>query len=299
MGHSAPHSQISRLRPGKTRAFLSAAVLAAVLAPFASASAQDGRPTDATVKTSGSAIDIATRPGVTLRYMAFKPAGKPRAGAILFVGGQGAMTMPDRVGATWQSGGNFLPRAREHFLRRDLFVALVNPPSDHAEGYGTFRTTAAHAEDIAAVVADVRRRVNGAPVWLVGTSRGTISVVNVAARLADGRGGDGIVLTSSVTRPATGRNAPPGNEQTVYAADLGAIRVPALVVHHRHDKCSVSLAGDAPALLAKLANAPRKDLLIFEGGGRRGDECGGMSAHGFLEIERRVVDAIADWMFKP
>ena len=249
------------------------------------------------IKTSGSAIDVATRPGVTVRYLLFKPAAeRPRAGVILFIGGQGALPMPDKVGSTWQSSGNFLPRSREHFLRRGVLVAVVNTPSDFSGGYGTFRNSAEHAEDISAVIADVRRRARRAPVWLIGTSRGTVSVVNVAARLQDARGPDGVVLTSAVTRPDLTQNAPPGDKQTVYDAGVGAIRVPALVVYHRNDNCYLTPSIDAPALLAKLTAAPRKEGLIFDGGGRRGDDCGALSAHGFLDIERLVVDAIVDWI---
>jgi alpha-beta hydrolase superfamily lysophospholipase len=43
------------------------------------------------------------------------------------------------------------------------------------------------------------------PVWLVGTSMGTVSAANAAARLMTG-GPDGLVLTSTVTRQ--GRERP-------------------------------------------------------------------------------------------
>lgn len=268
-------------------------VAATMLSPAMPASAEEGA-----VKTSGSAIDVVTRPGVSVRYLLFKPAtDRPKAGVLLFIGGAGALPMPDKVGPTWQNTGNFLPRSREHFLRRDVLVAVVNTPSDLSGGYGTFRNSQDHAEDIAAVIADVRRRARRASVWLIGTSRGTVSVANVAARLQDGRGADGIVLTSSVTRPDLSRNAAPGDKQTVYEANVAAIRVPALVVHHRNDNCYLTPSLDAPALLGHLSNAAHKELLIFDGGSRRGDDCGALSAHGFLDIERQVVDAIVDWIF--
>jgi len=252
---------------------------------------------DELIKTSGSAVDVVTRPGITVRYMMFKPAAeRPKAAVVLFTGGYGFLNMPDKVGATWQASGNFLPRSREHFLRRDFLVVVVNPPSDQPKGYVMFRTTAAHAEDIAAVISDVRRRARHAQVWLIGTSRGTVSVANVASRLQGERAPDGIVLTSSVTRTEVSRTAPPDAVQTVYDSDLKAIRVPALVVHHRQDGCSATPSIDAPALLAKLSNAPRKELLIFDGGSLGTDQCSGNSPHGFLDIERQVVDAIADWM---
>ena len=42
---------------------------------------------------------------------------------------------------------------------------------------------AVRAADMAAVVAELKKRFDNVPVYLVGTSRGTISAANVAARL--------------------------------------------------------------------------------------------------------------------
>ena len=46
----------------------------------------------------------------------------------------------------------------------------------------TFRA-GAHAADVRAVVAEVKRRYPGLPVFIVGTSRGTVSAAHLAAAL--------------------------------------------------------------------------------------------------------------------
>jgi hypothetical protein len=63
-----------------------------------------------------------------------------------------------------------------------------------------------HAQDLGKVIADVRTRVGG-PVWLVGTSRGTISAANAASRLTGPAAPDGIVLTSALMVGNRGQKA--------------------------------------------------------------------------------------------
>ena len=242
----------------------------------------------------GQAVDLPTRPGVTVRYAAFMPDDPPRAIAILFVGGGGVLRLPARVEANWGERGNFLVRIRENLRRRGLYVAIVDAPSDHARGLGRFRTGEDHAEDIAAVIADVRRRAPGVPVWLIGTSMGTISAADGAARLHGARGPDGIVLTSAISRVPFGIKQPP---PTVLDVDLSEIRVPTLVVYHRADACDFVSPADAPRLLGKLASAPRKDAIFFAGGDPpRSTACEALAAHGYFGIESKVADAVADWM---
>ena len=83
------------------------------------------------------------------------------------------------------------------------------------------------------MIADVRGRIDGGKVWLVGTSTGTMSAASIAARLPriapptkdNLRRPDGIVLTatqSNVVKGVCGR--------TVFNAQLSAVNVPALVV---------------------------------------------------------------------
>jgi pimeloyl-ACP methyl ester carboxylesterase len=242
----------------------------------------------------GELVTLQTRPGVTVRYAAFVPDGAARGIAILLVGGQGVVRFPDQLDPDWGEQGNFLIRIRENLRRRGLYVAIPDAPSDHSGGLGAFRTAAAHAEDLAAVIADVRRRVPDQPVWLIGTSRGSTSAANAAARLPGGRGPDGIVLTSTLTRVPF--NAKQSTE-TVLDVDLDEIRVPTLVVYHRADACDFVVPADAPRLLSKLANAPKKDVLYFDGGDApRSTACEPLAAHGYYGIEDQAAAGIADWI---
>jgi alpha-beta hydrolase superfamily lysophospholipase len=241
----------------------------------------------------GEFVDLPTRPGVTLRYGAFVPDGAPQASVVLLVGGNGLAGFPARLDPDWGDSANFLIRIRENLRQRGLYVAIPDAPSDHGGGLGTFRVSADHAEDLAAIIADLRHRVPGEPVWLIGTSRGSTSAANGAARLGS-RGPDGVVLTSTLTRVPFGSKVP---VETALDVDLAAIRVPTLVIYHRADSCSFVAPADATRLLNKLAGAPKKDALFFDGGDPpRSIPCEPLSPHGYYGIEDQPATAIADWI---
>jgi hypothetical protein len=77
---------------------------------------------------------------------------------------------------------------------------------------------------------------------------------------------------------------------------LGNIAVPVLVVHHEQDGCRLCNFADVPSLMAKLSNAPRKELLAFKGGENRGDPCEAFAYHGYNGLEGDVVRQTAAWI---
>jgi hypothetical protein len=135
---------------------------------------------------------VPTRRGVEVPVMIDAPA-KPTAVALLFPGGDGALGLSDRGIA--KGADNFMVRTRARFAAAGIVAVVVDAPSDHADGIDGFRTSAEHAQDIAKLVAWARARWKQ-PVWLVGTSRGTISAADAASR---GVEIDGLVLTSTIT----------------------------------------------------------------------------------------------------
>lgn len=279
---------------GTRRPLRAARLLPALVALVVAAAGIEAR-----AQGPAAVVDLDVRPGVTLRYLAMAPEKPARAAVLLFPGGQGVADIPDRPDAGWARQGNFLVRSRELFRQHALFVAVLDAPSDHKGegGLGAFRIAPEHAEDVALVIADLRRRAPGTPVWLVGTSRGTISAVNAAARLKPPRAADGLVLTSTLTGRAPGRNTRPGVAETVYDADLGTVRLPALLVYHRADACPRTSPGDVPALQRKLSAATQVDTIAIDGGAApQSDGCGPLDAHGFLGREPEAVAAIANWI---
>jgi pimeloyl-ACP methyl ester carboxylesterase len=230
---------------------------------------------------------VPTRKGVTQSFLLLRRSETPAATLILFAGGNGALNLASgRIGAL---GGNFLVRNRGRFAEQGFMVAVPDAPSDHSS-LTRFRSTAEHAEDVRRLIAALRELAPAAPVWLVGTSMGTVSAANAAARLREG-GADGLVLTSTITRWNRGEG------ESVGDVKVKDIRVPTLVVHHREDACPFTPYSDIPGLLRDLSKAPRHELVTFEGGDPpESKPCEARAAHGYVGLDAQVVKAIADWI---
>jgi len=217
---------------------------------------------------------VPTRPGVTdTVYPVF--VARAKATLILLPGGNGAVA---------QVRNNFLIRIAPDLQRLGFSTVLVDAPSDKASGMAvSFRLSAEHMQDIAAVVAYAHAQ-SPAPVWLVGTSNGTVSAALAAAKL--GKEIAGVVLTSSVWAQGLG------------GIPLQDIRVPVLVVHNRDDGCHASPPSGVNLAMPRFTGTPVHDLIWVSGGISRGDDCGAMSPHGYLGIEAGVVSQITDWIQK-
>jgi predicted esterase len=214
-----------------------------------------------------------SRPGVT-QPIYLHSAAHPAASAVLFPGGSGAVYAVRK---------NFLIRTADDFAALGITVAIADTPSDHPGGADrAFRASEAQAVDTAAVVAFLRLRAS-VPVWLIGTSNGAISAANAGVRLGPSRIA-GVVLTSSVW---TGG---------MQATDFQMLRVPTLIVHNRNDGCLLSPFDQAAPALASMQNAPAKELIAVSSSASLSGACDAMSPHGYLGIEKQVVQRIANWI---
>ena len=205
----------------------------------------------------------------------------PRAVVFMFAGGDGTVSF-NTAGQITHMNANFVMRTEPLWLAQGFgFATLASSASLMGQ-----RHTPAYAATIARGIDFVRTRTQ-APVWLVGTSQGSIAAANGAAHLP-GRVA-GVVLTSSVA----GRSA---SGETVFDSDLGAIAVPALVVSNRGDTCPSAGPGFAPQILAALARAPRKEITYVDSNQLQSDPCEALSPHGYLGIEADVVQRISGWI---
>jgi pimeloyl-ACP methyl ester carboxylesterase len=228
-------------------------------------------------------VVVSKREGAEQVFL-FMKVKRPVASVILFAGGSGTLNIENGVIG---KDTNFLVRSRFRFAREGFNVAVVDAPSDYRNLRG-YRDTLSHALDIKGVIAYLRKASN-VPVWLIGTSRGTISAANAASRLKEG-GADGLVLTATVFEQS-------GGGGTITDVDLGSITVPTLFVHHKKDRCFVTPYGAVAPHMENLKNAPKVEHMAFEGGlPDEDDPCRAMSSHGFYGIEDEVVRAIGNWI---
>ena len=237
-------------------------------------------------------VPLPTRSGVTQSYFLTSFPKNLQGVALLFPGSGGLIQLRSENGKPRFNQGNFLVRSRSEFIKRGIAAAIIDAPSDQQSAWGMdddFRLGPDHFADISAVVADVRKRLPGAPLFLIGTSRGTISAAALAARFPEGIAG--AVLTATMFRQAPKNSKEPG--QGLSKFDFASIKAPLLFVHHVSDQCeSTPYSG-----VARLAD--RYPLItVFGGLPPQSGPCDAYSQHGFLGKEAETVEEIVNWMVK-
>ena len=233
----------------------------------------------------GKLFKVPTRDGVVTTLF-WEAAPDAKATVFIFPGGAGGFGKFEDGKAT---GGNFLVRSAPYFLANGFNVAIFGRPNDMDLGWEV-RTEPTHMTDVGKVLEFVKQK-SDLPVWIVGTSRGTVSATAMAINMQDPSIA-GLVLTASVVRYAT-----PGN---VPRQRLSAIKVPVLVYHHAKDACKHCQASETPAILSGLTRAPVKKLMVVDGGSNpTGDECAGQHWHGFIGMEKAAIDTISGWIKAP
>ena len=214
-----------------------------------------------------------------------KPAPTARASVVLMTGGNGLL--PLEADGTINGNGNFLIRSANLFLRNGLNVMMPDTVPAHPNGLtDEDRLSATHAAELQGFINAAQNRWRK-PVWVAGTSNGSISTVTAGAfrpALARLRG---VVLTSTVT-------VLPADAQATFNLYAARITVPALVVWHQDDHCSLSPPAGSAALFAVLPSIDKASL-SFEGGHSVAqDPCQAFSEHGYAGIEKEVVEEIAE-----
>ncbi len=233
----------------------------------------------------GVLFKVPTRPDVKTTLF-WEPVEGAKATVFLFPGGGGGFGKVENGKAT---SNNFLVRSAPHFTANGFNVAIFGRPSDSEDLDYADRISDTHMADVRKVL-DFVKTQSTEPVWIVGTSRGTISAAATAIHVQ----GDiaGLVLTSSVVNYKK-----PG---AVPKQDLAAIQVPVLVFHHSKDACIHCRPDEVPAILKGLSNSPVKKLMVVDGGANpTGDVCAGQHWHGFIGMEKDAVDTISGWIKNP
>ena len=229
-------------------------------------------------------LRVTSRPDVSISYW-WMPRDAARATVVLFSGGGGGIGYRDGE----PKSGNFLIRSRDEFAKAGFNVALVGNPSDVPQLNPAFRQSAEHMADVQAIVADIRQR-SSAPIWLVGTSQGTISAA--AAAIEMGQQIAGVVLTATLTGQQAGGS--------VSSLAVERIQVPVLVHQHTKDSCRLTPPYLAERLVGRLTAAPIKKYMEVDGGQNPyGPPCEAFHYHGYIEMEPQAVAQIAAWIQKP
>lgn len=212
----------------------------------------------AAVSHAQELVMLSTRPGATQSYFLARAPQNPQAIVLLFPGSGGFIRLRVEDGQVKFSPNNFLVRSRGEFVKRG-------------------------------VVADLNKRFPRVPLFLIGTSRGTVSAAALASKF--GHQVSGVVLTATMFRQTGRRASEPGPGLSQF--DFTNIKIPLLFVHHSEDLCVVTPYNEAARLSEKYP-------LISVSGGLppKSDECEALSAHGFLGKESETIEEIVNWILK-
>ncbi len=233
----------------------------------------------------GTLFKVPTRSDVKTTLF-WEPVEGAKATVFLFPGGGGGF---GKVEDGKPTSNNFLVRSAPYFTANGFNVAIFGRPSDSEDLDYADRISDTHMADVRKVL-DFVKIQSAAPVWIVGTSRGTISATATSIHVQ----GDiaGLVLTSSVVNFKK-----PG---AVPKQDLAAIKVPVLVLHHAKDACIHCRPDEVPAAFKGFRNALVKELVFVDGGENpTGDPCAGQHWHGFIGMEKEAVDTVSNWIKSP
>lgn len=237
------------------------------------------------VAGSYEAIEIVqTRPDVTVRLMVFKGNSRSSTALLLFPGADGTKQFGEKDGRFWV-GNNFLLRSARELAMAGFIVVAVDAPSDQSQGMpDSFRTSPRHAKDIRKVISYLKEKHRFTSLYLVGTSKGTLSAAYLAAVL-DEPALEGTILTA--VYPPSGYSA----------FDLTDIDDPVLIIHHLYDECRVTPVQGAFELKQRLTESPRVDIVVVTGGSiAASSPCNALSNHGFYGVEKPVVQVMKDWI---
>ena len=187
------------------------------------------------------------------------------------------------------TSGNFLVRIKDYLYQQKFNLLIVFRASDMDTMECNYRVSSTHIKELEKVV-DYAASQFKKPVWLVGTSRGTVSGTATAIALGDKKV-QGLVLTASITNSKQG---------AISTQDIEDLKIPVLVVHHEQDACRYCDPDQAKKIPRYLKSAPYKKALIVNGGSEpRGDVCEAYHWHGFINSEEATGKMIADWIKNP
>jgi hypothetical protein len=239
----------------------------------------------------------ATGAAATVKYLVARPSGgaAPKAAVFLIGGGDLDMGIAGNVttGVPSGAGGNFLVRTMQLFADAGYLAITLQRPSDVPSltapdalaDIDLYRISVRHAVDILAILRE--ENTDDLPVFIAGTSRGAMSVV------ANNMIATGISISSPVTR------ASPGDPALLFVNDPrfaslqpSFVQRPAHVLWNTSDLCGLTRPVDSQALFNNLvtagviaaSNAVTGGFVFDNGTGI--DQCGGLSPHQFLGIEK-------------
>jgi pimeloyl-ACP methyl ester carboxylesterase len=222
--------------------------------------------------------------GISQAYIWSAETAAPKTIYLLFPGYPSVLNLRKNENGDikFALGSNFLIRTRALFAGEQDAAASMDAPSDQLAGFDDgFRSTLKPAQDIAAVIDDLKQRYPRARIIVVGNSASVTGVAHLAKNLPNKI--DAVVLSATVME-SNFRIGMWG----LGNFDFHALKQPLLFVHHLNDTCSYSPYTPIERLGYSLITVIGQDPPLS-------DACQARSAHGFWGRDAQVVAAIHAW----
>jgi hypothetical protein len=235
---------------------------------------------------AGELIKVPTRTDIKTTVFWHLTEGAT-ATLFIFPGGGGGF---GKVVDGWPTSNNFLVRTSKMWVAQGFNLVIFGRPNDSDElGYDD-RISDTHMQDVRTVLEWVKKRTT-TPIWIMGTSRGTVSTAAALINIQDLQVAGGVVTSSVVEYKYKG---------ALPRQELNKIVVPVLVYHHEKDSCHACRPHEVPAIISGLKNSATKKLMMVSGGANpTGSPCEGNHWHGFIGMEQQAVNDISTWIKKP
>ena len=229
---------------------------------------------------------------------------------ILFPGGDGTCHFGDHhslcqkrrnyLNGVWVSN-NFLARNILRFARRGNLVVLVDMPRDVKKGFAdgnsniiasAYRVSERHLEDIRNLVFKLKDAFGVEEFYLIGTSRGTLSVAYLTDRIPEVKGS---VLTATLSSdPHFAEYC--REEDFLRCTGFEGTDKRVLFLHHRLDGCVSSSYSLTRKVFQKI-KSKEKEFITLQGGSEPADNpCSGLTYHGFFGKDAEAVERILTWI---
>jgi len=175
---------------------------------------------------------------------------------------------------------NLFIRSTTMFHERSIGLAVADVPSDRSKGVNvTFRKGREHADDLKAVLKDLRTRYPKSKIYFATSGSGGVSALFTAGNL--GRNLDGVILAGA-------------DASQLHAYDHSSVKTPVLMIHHMRDSCDSSPVIEAKEIAEKYSFT----MFPFSGGEPDKDKnpCDFRTKHGLFGLDGKAAETISKWI---
>ncbi len=251
-----------------------------------------------------------------LKFLLVK-IGSPDRALLMFPGGDGSCHFWRSEDAPCNRNGidigegikvsyNFLARNILSFANSRNLVVLVDVPDDVKNRFpggnpkliaSSYRVSENHVEDIKALMNYLESNYGIREFYLIGTSRGTLSVAYLSGKLSSLAG---LILTATLSSdPNFSAYCPGGANNFVDCTGFRRADSRILFLHHKLDGCLSSDYLAARDIYNSL-KADYKEFITVEGGTNlSSNPCKALTYHGFYGRDSEVIGKILDWIGSP